>query len=102
METDGKPRAETGDYGGQEGGKPGQGEQQNAPREEAPPHAQGGQRKIETAPLEMLQEDAQDAFKQYEQHGWEMSLARQKERVQAVNIEMMMAICHLLTNLVNL
>ena len=31
VETDGKPQAETGDYGGQEGGKSSQGEQQNVP-----------------------------------------------------------------------
>ena len=70
VETDGKPQAETGDYGGQEGGKSNQGEQQNVPREEASPHAQGGQHKIETAPLETLPENAQDAFKKYEQYGW--------------------------------
>ena len=53
VETGGKPQAEAGDYGGQEGGNPSQGGQQNTPQEEASPHAQGGQRKIETAPLEL-------------------------------------------------
>ena len=83
VETGGKPQAEAGDYGGQEGGNPSQGGQQNTPQEEASPHAQGGQRKIETAPLETLPEDAQDAFKQYEQHGWKGNVPGQTEGTKA-------------------
>ena len=82
VETGGKPQAETGDYSGQEGGNPSQGEQQNVPQE-ASSHTQGNQPKIPSAPLEELPENVQDAFAKYEQNDWKGNVPGQTAGTKA-------------------